>query len=380
MDCEPTAHKNLEIPMKIPNLFRSTFRASTLTLALSLAAAGCHKTIDDATLTTNVHTALAADSAIATEPIQPTVVAGVVTLNGNVSNDTARAVAARDAAVVKGVKQVVNALSIQGMAVTPEITQPEAPTEPRMATRPERQAIARHEPLPPPPPPLAPMPVQAPEQAPPPQPAPVAQTPPPPPLPSAPAPIVRNVSVPSGTGISVRVNQTLDSESTQEGTAFTGVVTSSVIVDGQVAIPAGSQVSGTVIDVHEAGHYKGNSLLSVQLNSIRRRGERIDVSTEAYTLEGKGRGKNTAAKVGGGAAVGAILGGIFGGGKGAAIGAGVGAGAGGVANGVTRGEQVQITSESIIRFRLANGFTVRSFGSTDERDENPSNGGLQPRE
>ena len=359
--------------MKMPDLFRSTFPASALTLALTLTAAGCNKPIDDATLAANVHTALAADSAIATEPIQPTVVAGVVTLNGNVSNDTARAVAAQDAAKVKGVKQVVNALAIQGLAVTPEITQPEAPAAPRMATRQERQAIARHEPLPPRTGPMdAPAPVQ--QQAPPPQP--VAQSAPPPP----PAPVVRNVSVPSGTGISVRVNQTLDSESTPEGATFTGVVTSSVIVDGQVAIPAGSQVSGRVVAVHEAGHYKGNSLLSVELTSIRRRGERIDVSTEAYTLEGKGRGKNTAEKVGGGAAVGAILGGIFGGGKGAAIGAGVGAGAGGVANGVTRGQQVQITSESIVRFHLANGFTVRSFGYSDERDERPNEGGLQPRE
>ena len=133
-------------------------------------------------------------------------------------------------------------------------------------------------------------------------------------------------------------------------------------------------------EAKDAAHFKGSSLLTISLTSISHRGDRIEVSTEPYSKEGAGRGKNTAEKVGGGAAVGAILGGIFGGGKGAAIGAGVGAGAGGVANGVTRGQQVQITSESIVRFHLANGFTVRSLGYSDERDERPSEGGLQPRE
>ena len=77
-----------------------------------------------------------------------------------------------------------------------------------------------------------------------------------------------------------------------------------------------------------------------------------------YTLTGKGRGKNTAEKVGGGAAVGAILGGIFGGGKGAAIGAAAGAGVGAGANAVTKGQEVSLPSESIVRFRLTNAISI----------------------
>jgi hypothetical protein len=357
------------------HLLRSTCRVSAVALALSLSVAGCKKTIDDATLTTNVHTALAADTAIASEPIQPTVVAGVVTLNGNVSNDTVRAVAAQDAAKVKGVKEVVNNLAIQGLAVTPEITAPEAPEAPRVATKQERQVIARHQTLPPPPEKQsAPAPAPAPVQQP--QPAPVAQSAPPPP-PPPPAPVYRDLNVPSGTGISVRVNQTLSSESTPEGATFSGVVTSPVIVNGEVAIPAGSSVTGRVISVHDAAHFKGSSSLSVELTGIRRRGQSIAVSTDPYTLEGKGRGKNTATKAGVGAAAGAILGGIFGGGKGAAIGAAAGGGAGVGVNAVTRGEQVEIASESIVRFHLANSFSVRSMGPTDEAADD---GGLRQRE
>lgn len=367
-----TVHENLETNMTDTSLLRSTGRAAVLAFTLSLAVAGCKKTIDDATLTNNVHAALTADNAIANEPIQPTVVAGVVTLNGNVSNDTVRAVAAQDAAKVQGVKEVVNNLAIQGLAVTPEITTPEAPAAPRTATKQERQVIARHQTLPPPD--ANPAPAPAPAPAPQSQPAPVAENAPPP---RPPAPVYRDVTVPSGTGISVRVNQTLSSESSQEGAPFSGVVTSPVIVNGEVAIPAGSSVSGRVVSVHDAGHFKGNSLLSVELTGIRRRGQSIAVSTDPYTLEGKGRGKNTATKAGVGAAAGAILGGIFGGGKGAAIGAAAGGGAGVGVNAVTRGEQVEIASESVVRFHLANSFTVRSMGPTDEREED---GGLRQRE
>jgi len=339
--------------MTTHDLFRFSFRVSALAIVMSLATAGCNKTIDDATLTTNVHNALAADASIANQPIQPTVAAGVVTLNGNVSDDTARMVAAQDAAHVEGVKEVVNALNVQGIAVTPDITTAAAPKAPRIATPQEQQAIATHQPLP--------------------SPAATSSAAPPP-------PVYRDVAVPAGREISVRINQGMDSEHTEEGATFTGVVSRNVIVDGELAIPAGASVTGHVVAVHNAGHYKGNSLLSLELTRIGRRGESIAISTDPYTLEGKGRGKNTAEKIGGGAAIGAVLGGIFGGGKGAAIGAAAGGGGGAVVNGVTRGEQVGIPSESIIRFRLSNGFSVRSYGQSAEQNDAPNSPGLQQRQ
>jgi hypothetical protein len=112
--------------------------------------------------------------------------------------------------------------------------------------------------------------------------------------------------------------------------------------------------------VQEAAHFKGNSLLTIELTGLRRQGENVALSTEPYSVAGKGRGKNTAIKTGGGAAVGAILGGIFGGGKGAAIGAATGGGLGAGSNAITRGEQVQIPSESLIRFHLTNPISLRT--------------------
>ena len=87
-------------------------------------------------------------------------------------------------------------------------------------------------------------------------------------------------------------------------------------------------------------------------------GKSYDIHTDQWAKEGAARGKNTAEKVGGGAAIGAIIGAIAGGGKGAAIGAGVGAGAGTTAQAATRGEQVRLPSESVINFRLETSISV----------------------
>ncbi|HEY4357197.1 MAG TPA: BON domain-containing protein [Acidobacteriaceae bacterium] len=315
---------------------RNVFLALPLTAVLFTA--GCKKPIDDATLTTNVQNALASDAAIAKQPITVSVQGGNVTLSGNVSDDTASTVAAQDAAKVLGVKEVVNSLQIAGVDVAPTVVTPAAPSVARATTPAERTAIAAHQPLP----------------------APVENAPPPP------QPTYRDVSVPAGTSLPIRINQTLDSETTEEGTSFSGVVTREVIADGMVVIPAGSSVSGRVVGAHEAGHYKGHSLLSIRLTAVNRHGHSIPISTDSYTVEGKNRGKNSAEKIGGGAAVGAILGGIFGGGKGAAIGAAAGGGGGAAVQGFTRGQQVSIPSESVIRFRLTDPFTVRTA-------ENPSN-------
>ena len=144
-------------------------------------------------------------------------------------------------------------------------------------------------------------------------------------------------------------------------------------MDGLVIFRQGTPVTGRVIAVQEAAHYKGSSLLTIELTSITRHDERLTITTDPYSVQGKGRGANTAEKVGGGAAVGAILGGILGGGKGAAIGAAAGGGAGAGVNTVTRGEQVQIPSETLIRFNLTNTLSLKvPTKDTDSTTVNPT--------
>jgi hypothetical protein len=113
---------------------KKTFSGSLMVSLFLLPLAACNKPVDDATLATNVKSALAADSTIAQQPVQVAVQSGVVTLSGNVTDETASSVSAQDAAKVKGVKEVVNALTVAGMTVTPTVTSPAEPTVPRQTT------------------------------------------------------------------------------------------------------------------------------------------------------------------------------------------------------------------------------------------------------
>jgi hypothetical protein len=362
----------------------SAIMASTI-LTLGLGLAGCKSSppapTDDASLTAALQSRIASDGALSTEPIQSAVQNRIATLNGNVSSEAARSLAAADASQVAGIKTVVNNLTVQAPvpAVVAATTPPPAPTP--VAPKPKQTpAPTKKKPAPivrqaPPPPAEAPAP--APEVAAAPLPPPPVQDLPPAPPPPPPAPTFRNITIPPDTTIPIRITETLDSATTQQGDLFTGTLASDIIIDGLVVIRQGTPVSGRVSAVQEAAHYKGSSLLTIELTSINRKGEKLTVNTDPYSVKGKGRGANTAEKVGGGAAVGAILGGIIGGGKGAAIGAAAGGGVGAGANTITRGEQVQIASESLIRFNLTNTLSLKvPVKETDSTTTSPE---LQPR-
>jgi len=181
----------------------------------------------------------------------------------------------------------------------------------------------------------------------------VAQnTPPPPP----PAP--KKVSIPDGTAISVRLNDALDSERNQTGDSFRATLNAPITVDENVVVPEGADLEGRVVDVKSAAHFAGASLLALELTKVSYNGHSYPIHTNTWQKQGTARGKNTAAKVGGGAALGAIIGGIAGGGKGAAIGSVVGAGAGTGAQAVTKGQQIKLNSEQLMSFTLSSPVTV----------------------
>jgi outer membrane biosynthesis protein TonB len=344
----------------------STQRAAWIALSLTITLAGCKAAApppNDASLNTAIQTRLISDPNLGGQSIQASVNQGVATLTGTVTSDTARTIASSDVGQIPGVKTVVNNLLVQATPVAATVITPPPPPIPTEKPRKPSAAIVQR--IPPPPAPIeraSPPPQYAP-QGPPPN---VAQRQPPPP---PPAPVVHDITLAAGTSIPVRITQTLDSATTQTGDKFTGAIASDIIVDGMVVLPQGTTVTGHVDAAQDAAHYKGSSLLTISLNALNRHGQRIQLATEPYTKQGEGRGKNTAEKVGGGAAVGAILGGIFGGGKGAAIGAAAGGGVGAGANTVTRGQQVQIPSETVVRFRLSDPIIVHiATGASDESD------------
>ncbi|MGH9522685.1 MAG: BON domain-containing protein [Terriglobales bacterium] len=325
-------------------------RVLPMLVVLSLALA-CQKGASDAQITGQVKSNLSGDAAIAAQPVDVQSQNGVVTLSGTVQTDQQRAAASTDAARVSGVKTVVNNLQVQPQAAdnTPPAEQSAAPPP---AERPERHPRAVHghrtERS-------RPAEEAAPEVA--------AASTPAQNMPMQSAPAVESTrpataTIPDGTEISVRLNDPLDSGTAQPGQTFRGTLAQAITVDGQTVLPTGADIEGRVVEAKNAAHFSGGSSLTLQLTRMMVNGKSYELQTDQWSRQGTARGKNTAEKVGGGAALGAIIGAIAGGGKGAAIGATVGAGAGTGAQAVTRGQQIHLDPEAVVNFRLTQPLTV----------------------
>ena len=174
------------------------------------------------------------------------------------------------------------------------------------------------------------------------------------PKPAAPA----MVTVPAGTGVNVRLTQTIDVDSSKAGMTFKGVVDDPVMVNGSIVIPRGASAVLEAIHVEQSGKMKGSDKVTLKLSAIGFGGFVYPVSSSYNQSKGKGEGKKTGRKVGGGIGLGAIVGGIAGGGEGAAIGAAVGGITGAVV--ASQGEEhLQLPAETRLQFQLASAVTVR---------------------
>lgn len=168
----------------------------------------------------------------------------------------------------------------------------------------------------------------------------------------------QQVTVPNGTVLRVRVNQHLDSRDVQDGTPFEAMVVSDVVADGQVAIPRGAMVQGTVVAVGKAGVLKGRGELGLRLTELTLAGRTYPMTSDVFSAHGGDKTLQTVNNTLGLGALGAIFGAVAGGGAGAAIGAGVGGAVGlGTAAASGRGN-VFLPSETVLSFRLTGPTTV----------------------
>jgi hypothetical protein len=173
--------------------------------------------------------------------------------------------------------------------------------------------------------------------------------------PPRPKPIV----VPAETVISVVLDERVGSKISTPGQTFSASVREPVEVDGRVAIPKGARASGIVRDAKPAGRFKGGAVLELTLTSIEVNGTNYDVHTTSPTETSKGKGKRTAAMVGGGAGGGALIGGLAGGGKGALIGGLIGAAAGTGGAGLTGNRDITLPAETPITFKLVEPLEIK---------------------
>ncbi len=156
------------------------------------------------------------------------------------------------------------------------------------------------------------------------------------------------VVVPVGTVLTVNLGEALGSKISQPGQTFSATLAQPVTVGGETVLAKGATASGTVVDAKPLGRFKGGALLQLKLNSV----ADLPVQTSSVVRTEKGKGKRTAAMVGGGAGLGALIGGLAGGGKGAAIGAVAGAGAGTAGTAYTGNKEITLPAESAVSFKL----------------------------
>jgi BON domain len=337
---------------------RGSLHLGAVVFVILLGAAGCAKAPNDAQIASDIQSKINADSGLQGKQLGVQATNGSVTLSGSVDNDAQRDAAARYAASVPGVKQVVNNLTVgPAPATVAETTTPPPPAprkrrEPRKPkesadsssmNNPTQMADQTPPPAPAPPPAIILTPPQTTPAAP--------ATPPPPPPP-------QKVTIPSGTALTVRLVDSIDSEKNQVGDTFQATLNSPLTINGDVVVPSGSTVQGHLANVKSAGKFAGQSVVVLQLDSITSGGNTYNIQTDQYTKQGSSRGKNTAEKVGAGAGIGAIIGAIAGGGKGAAIGAAAGGGLGGGVQAATKGQQIKLPSETVLNFTLQNSVTV----------------------
>jgi hypothetical protein len=170
----------------------------------------------------------------------------------------------------------------------------------------------------------------------------------------------RPPSIPVGTEMRIRLENEIDTKSSQDGDRFTAIVLSPEKYTD-------STIEGHVAKINQSGKIKGQTQLSLAFDRIQLpsgksvpiAGQLVRVydSKSAKEIDEEGniksgsQGKETAKRTGGGAALGAIIGGIAGGGKGAAIGAAVGGGAGAGSTMITGSKKVKLPAGTEILIR-----------------------------
>jgi hypothetical protein len=159
--------------------------------------------------------------------------------------------------------------------------------------------------------------------------------------------------IPSGTVLTIRMVDSVDSERDRVGQTFNASLDEPVLdPSGRTLVPRGADVVVKLVDDQQSGKIEGRTALTLDIMSLRVDGRQIDIDTTAITQESGSRGAKSAKVIGGTAVLGAIIGGIAGGGKGAAIGLGAGAGAGTAVQVATKGQRVRVPSETRLTFTL----------------------------
>jgi hypothetical protein len=178
----------------------------------------------------------------------------------------------------------------------------------------------------------------------------------------APAPAAepeyREVVIPAGTKLGVRLNTGVGSKTSHAEEAVDATLISPLRIGGKQVLAAGSHVKGIVTAAQPAGKVKGRARIAVRFTTLTANGENYPIAAAVSRIAPATKGED-AAKIGIPAAGGAVIGGLVGGGKGAAIGAAAGGGAGAAVVLSTPGKEVSLPKGSVLALRLQKSVTVK---------------------
>src|SRR5687768_13199025 len=129
---------------------------------------------------------------------------------------------------------------------------------------------------------------------------------------------VREVTLPVGTLLRVRVDRGFGSDISHTEDPVQGTLARAVVVRGTEVLPAGSAISGYVASVVRSGRVKGRGRVVVRFNRLRapRDDETYTIRTRPWQAVAPATKKKDALTIGVPAAGGAVIGGIVGGKKG----------------------------------------------------------------
>lgn len=165
----------------------------------------------------------------------------------------------------------------------------------------------------------------------------------------------RAITIPAGTMLEIELASDVSSKTSTAGDVVRARVATAVSVDGGVAIPAGSTLSGTVEEANPADRFGGISSLALRFDTVECADGRTVPVQASFRTEVHGEKKKDAATIGGAAAGGALLGRILNDddrAKGTKKGAIAGAVIGTAVAAATKGREVEMTAGTLIQVEL----------------------------